>query len=308
MARIGFEYQSPRDLNELLEVLHDRTAEVRLLASGMALLPSLPSGSVQHAVVLDLRRVGGLADVVESKEGLLIGPMVTHQQILDAPWTAMLEETARGIGDHGVRRWGTVGGSVVEAHPASDWAAVLIAVRASLNSRSHEGARTVAARDFFRGPFRTALEPHEVLIGVRLPPKAPGGGAAYLKIVRGGDGFAAAGVAARLRIEGGVITEAGIGLTAVLSPMASPAAERALLGREPTDDTFVRAGAAAAGESGPTDDAYGSSDAKRTMVSELTELALRTAYHRAVTLPDLTCEDPRGSGRQPKKGAFDHLS
>ena len=283
VARIRFEYRSPRDLDELLVVLHNRTAEARLLAGGMALLPSLSSGSVQHAVVLDLRRVSGLADMSESDEGLLIGPMVTHQRILDAPWTAMLEETARGIGDHGVRGWGTVGGSVAEAHPASDWAAVLIAVRASLTCRSHEGVRTVAAREFFRGPFGTALEPHEVLIGVRLPGKAPGGGAAYLKIVRGGDGFAAAGVAARLRVEGGVITEAGIGLTAVPSPMAAPAAERALVGREPTDDTFARAGVAAAGESGPTDDAYGSSDAKRTMVRELTVQVLQTAHRRAIS-------------------------
>ena len=132
------------------------------------------------------------------------------------------------IGDPQVRNWGTIGGSVAHADPASDWPAVLIAANATIVCRSQTGERTIAARDFFVDTFQTAIEPTEVLTEIRVSGavrKGPGG--AYEKLERKVGDFATVGVAAIVRLGAdGTSRRAGIGLTGVAdAPFAATDAE-----------------------------------------------------------------------------------
>ena len=82
--------------------------------------------------------------------------------------------------------------------------------------------------------------------------------------------------------EDGKISAAGVGLTAVAeTPFAATDAEAALVGKEPTDDTFRAAGAAAAAQSRPATDSHGPAEYKRAMVAEMTLRALRAAADTA---------------------------
>lgn len=280
-----FAYERPRDLETVLRILADRGDDATLLAGGLGLAPMLAAGTAARTVIVDLRGVEDLGTVTDGPDGLRIGAMVTHRQILEAPWTAMLEETAAGIGDAGVRTWGTIGGAVAEAHPASDWAAVLIALRASIVWRSLEGERVIGARDFYETGRPPARSPGEVLTEVRLPPKAPGGGAAYRKLARA-DGYAAVGVCARLVEVDGVITLAGIGVCGVGNPFAAAAAEAALVGAPPTEATFASAARAAAaqGRSRSDGEASAGTDAGDThgLVRATTFQAISIAHERSV--------------------------
>jgi carbon-monoxide dehydrogenase medium subunit len=283
-----FEYVRPADLDETLRILTEREGEAKLLSGGYSLLPLIKLRLAQPALLVDLRDVAGLDGIAETDDYLRIGARATHRQIHEAPIVRerypLLHDVTSTIGDPQVRNWGTIGGSVAHADPASDWPAVLLATRATIVCRSGTSERQIAARDFFLDTFLTAIEPTEVLTEIRIPrrPRLTGGG--YQKLERKVGDFATVGVAAVLRLgDDGNIAMAGIGLTGVAeAPFASTGAEAVLVGLAPTEDAFREAGAAAAAQSRPVGDVRGPVEYKRAMVAELTVRALRTAVERAL--------------------------
>ena len=137
-----------------------------------------------------------------------------------------------GIGDPQVRNWGTIGGSVAHADPASDWPAVLLAANARVVCRGGSGERVIGARDFFLGTFETAIEPTEVLTEIRFAKRPRHLGGSYVKLERKVGDFATVGVATRIQLgDDGTITGAGIGVTGVAdTPFAATDGEAALVG------------------------------------------------------------------------------
>lgn len=280
-----FDYERPSDLAAVLRVLDERGDEAKVLAGGHSLLPVLKFRLAAPEVIVDLRSVTGLDTITVADGEVRIGALVTHAKALTDPATerlVMLREMAAGIGDRQVRNWGTIGGSCAHADPASDWPALLIAVRASIVCSSVGGERVVPAREFFTGVFDTAIEPNELLTEVRFPMRPDGAGGAYRKLERRAGDFSTVGVAALLRLEGETIAAAGIGLTAVPSPMAATDAEAVLVGATAGEEVLAAAADAAAAQSEPVTDAHGPADYKRAMVREMTLRALRVAHERAM--------------------------
>lgn len=283
-----FDYVRPGNLDETLRILKDREGEAKLLSGGYSLLPLIKLRLAQPALLVDLRDVAGLDAIRETDDYLVIGARATHRRIHEAPIVRdgypLLHDVTATIGDPQVRNWGTIGGSVAHADPASDWPAVLLAAGASVVCRSQTGERTIAARDFFLDSFTTAIEPTEVLTEIRIPRRPHGAGGAYEKLERKVGDFATVGVAAVVRLDGaGHIASAGIGLTGVAeTPFAATDAEAILAGNAPSDDLFRKAGAAAGAQSRPAGDVRGPIEYKRAMAAELTLRALRTATERAL--------------------------
>jgi aerobic carbon-monoxide dehydrogenase medium subunit len=288
MIPAQFDYVRPGDLDETLRILKEREGEAKLLSGGYSLLPLIKLRLAQPALLVDLRDVAGLDGIAETDDALRIGARATHRQIHEAAIVRerypLLHDVTGVIGDPQVRNWGTIGGSVAHADPASDWPAVLLATSASIVCRSQSGERVIAARDFFLDTFTTAIEPTEVLTEVRLPRRPRGAGGAYEKLERKVGDFATVAVAAVLRLRAdGAIESAGIALTGVAeTPFAATDAEAILAGGPPTEEAFRRAAAAAAAQSRPAGDVRGPVEYKRAMAAELTVRALRTAAERAL--------------------------
>ena len=167
MIPAQFDYVRPGSLDETLAILKDREGEAKLLSGGYSLLPLIKLRLAQPGLLVDLRDVSGLDGIAEHDDYLSIGARATHRQIHEAPIIRdtypLLHDVTATIGDPQVRNWGTIGGSVAHADPASDWPAVLIAGNATIVCRSQAGERSIAARDFFLDTFQTAIEPTEVL-------------------------------------------------------------------------------------------------------------------------------------------------
>jgi carbon-monoxide dehydrogenase medium subunit len=283
-----FDYVRPADLAETLRILKDREGEAKLLSGGYSLLPLIKLRLAQPALLVDLRDVTGLDGITETDDFLSIGAKATHRQIHEASIVRdrypLLHDVTGVIGDPQVRNWGTIGGSVAHADPASDWPAVLLATNATIVCRSQAGERTIAARDFFLDTFTTAIEPTEVLTEVRIPRRPRGAGGAYEKLERKVGDFATVAVASVVRLDSaGRIASAGIGLTGVAeTPFAATDAEAVLAGNAPSEELFRRAGVAAAAQSRPAGDVRGPVEYKRAMAAELTVRSLRTAVQRAL--------------------------
>jgi carbon-monoxide dehydrogenase medium subunit len=282
-----FDYVRPASLDDALAILGQREGEAKVIAGGHSLIPLLKLRLAQPALLVDLRDIGGLDGISETDDWISIGAKTTHATIAAVGSAGgrypFLAEVALGIGDHQVRNWGTIGGSIAHADPASDWPAVLIALRADIVCRSAAGERVVNAREFFVDTFQTALEPTEVVTEVRLPSRPRRAGAGYAKLERKAGDFSTAGSAAVLHLGGdGSIAQAGIGLTGVAeTPFAATDAEAALVGRQPSDELFRTAGAAAGAQSRPAGDVRGPVEYKRAMAAEMTVRALRRAWQRA---------------------------
>jgi carbon-monoxide dehydrogenase medium subunit len=204
MIPAQLEYVRPETLEEALAALGDPDAKA--LAGGQSLISVLKLRLVRPSIVVDISRLG-LRGVTTVDEELKIGALTTWSELgaapeLERPALRGLAECVAGVGDLQVQNRGTVGGSLAHADPASDLPAVLLALDARFTLQSTGGEREVPAREFFLGPFLTALEPQELLTMVVVPTPQPGSGSAYESIEHPASGFALAGAAVAVGQDG----------------------------------------------------------------------------------------------------------
>src|SRR5262249_37163769 len=114
-----------------------------------------------------------LRAVEESADAVTIGACVTHAAIADGRTpdigARILARIADGIAYRAVRNRGTIGGSLAHADPAADGLWTLTALGASVVTWRASGGRTIPIHAFAPAPFRTALEPGEIVEAVRIP-------------------------------------------------------------------------------------------------------------------------------------------
>ncbi len=161
------------------------------MSGGMTLLPTLKLRLAKPSDVIDLAGIGDLAGISASGGKISIGAMTRHFQVAGAKEIAEaipgLAKLAGGIGDPAVRYRGTIGGSVANNDPAADYPAAVVALGATVRTNKRE----IAADDFFKGLFETALEPGEMVIGVDFPvPES----SAYMKFPNPASRYAIVGV------------------------------------------------------------------------------------------------------------------
>jgi carbon-monoxide dehydrogenase medium subunit len=286
MFPAAFDYRSPASLDEALGLLREHGDDAKVMAGGQSLIPLLKLRLATPALVVDLGRVPGLADIEQVPDGLRIGARTRHvdverNQALRGNFSILLD-AAPQISDPLIRNAGTVGGSVCHADPAGDWGSVMLALDAQLVARSASGERTIAARDFFQGPFTTALAADEILTEIRIPASGARSAGTYLKLERKVGDFATVAVAVQVQLADGHIGKAGIGLTSVgPTNLKAVKAEQALAGQEPSDEVIKEAARQAAQECEPRADLRGSVDYKRDVVRVFVQRGLTIAISRA---------------------------
>jgi CO/xanthine dehydrogenase FAD-binding subunit len=188
----------------------------------------------------------------------------------------LLIKALKHVGHVQIRNRGTLGGSLAYADPAAELPTVAVALDAEIEAIGPAGRRTIAAREFFDGPFTTVLRPDELLLGVAFPSTA-GRRTAFVEISRRAGDFALAGVAAVLS---GDTTVTEISLAALgVGPSATRlmAAEDAVRGHALEAGILRDAATAAAREVSPFDDVHADAEYRREAVGVLVTRALEGA-------------------------------
>ena len=187
----AFNYHRPQSVAEAAKLLAS-SPEAKLLAGGHTLLPTMKQRLASPKVIVDLSRVAELKGIDKRGSSLVIGAMTTHDEVATSAVVkgaiAGLAEVAGGIGDPHVRNRGTIGGSVANNDPAADYPAALLALGASIGTNKRE----IAAQDFFKGLFTTALGDGEIITRISFP--IPGK-FAYVKFANQASKYALVGVA-----------------------------------------------------------------------------------------------------------------
>lgn len=279
-----FDYAAPTTVEEALGLLAGAESagdDVKLLAGGQSLIPVMKLRMADPSLVVDLGRIPGLSSITDDGATLTIGAMTPHHVVATDPLVAahvpLLAQAAATVADPQVRHRGTFGGALVHADPAGDMPAPALAVEAVFNLAGPNGNRSVAAADFFLGYFTTAVEEGEILTSITVP-KYTGWGSHYGKFTRVAQQWSIVAVGAMVRVEGGVIAEARVGLTNMAStPLRATSTDAALAGCA-LDATAIAAACAHAAEgTEPASDLNGDADYRRHLVSVVAKRAVMAA-------------------------------
>ncbi|MGH3620197.1 MAG: FAD binding domain-containing protein [Sciscionella sp.] len=278
-----FQYEKAASVDHAISLLARYGRESRIVAGGHSLIPMMTLRLALPEALIDINELTNLAVISVDGGRLRIGAMVRHAELLDSAVVGahfpIFHDAERRIADPVVRNRGTIGGSLCQADPSEDLSAVFAALDATAVIQGMDGERTVHVRDFFTGPYLTAVGDGELLTELRVTIRPLG--SAYRKVDRRAGDWAVAAAGAALALDGDTITEVGIGLTAVGAPrFFAPEAADFLRGGPATDERFVEAGQIAAMHCTPFADQRGPADYKRHLAGELTTRALRDALAR----------------------------
>jgi carbon-monoxide dehydrogenase medium subunit len=185
----AIDFQQPKTLADAASLL--ASSGGRPLAGGQSLVAAMKLRLSQPGTLIDLAGIGDLKGIRRDGDRLVIGAMTRHAEIAasDTVKSAMpaLASLAEGIGDRQVRNMGTIGGSIANNDPAADWPAGVLGSGATVRTNQ----RAIAADNFFKGMFETALAADEIITAVDFPIAQR---AAYAKFPNPASRFALVGV------------------------------------------------------------------------------------------------------------------
>jgi len=211
----AFEYERAATLAAALKAVGTRNTKV--MCGGQSLIPLLRFRLTQTKRVVDISHLKQLQGVSKAKGVIRIGAATTYRALLDAKVLRddcpLLAEVTERIGDRQVRNIGTIGGGLAHADPSADMPGAMLALDAQFVVRSAKGRRTVAARDWFRGPFESAMKSGELLTDIMIAVPARGTGSAYESFEQAASGYPLVGAAAVVTRAKGKVTAAALAFT-----------------------------------------------------------------------------------------------
>jgi aerobic carbon-monoxide dehydrogenase medium subunit len=183
------EFAQPKTLADAAAILASTGG--RPLAGGQSLVAAMKLRLSQPGTLVSLSGIPDLKGVRRDGERIVVGAMTRHAEVASSDLVkgAMpaLSSLAEGIGDRQVRNMGTLGGSLANDDPAADWPAAVLGTGATIRT----DRRAIAADDFFKGMFETALAADEIITAVDFPIAQR---AAYAKFPNPASRFALVGV------------------------------------------------------------------------------------------------------------------
>jgi aerobic carbon-monoxide dehydrogenase medium subunit len=195
-----FAYARPASVAEALALLDKHKDDARVLAGGQSLVPMLNFRVAGPRVLVDINRIASLSGIKITKNHVRVGALVRHAELersADIAKHLPLVATAiPHIAHPAIRNRGTLGGSCALADPAAELPACALALEATFIAAGKRGERRIAAQDFFKGLYATALKSGELLVAVEFPFSKPGYASAFGELARRHGDYAMVGVAA----------------------------------------------------------------------------------------------------------------
>lgn len=225
MKPAAVDYVRPADLAEASAMLSRLGDGAMPVAGGQSLVPMMSLRLTAFETLVDISRLDALKRTVDEEDHVFLGAATTHAMIEDGtvpdPSHGLMARVASKIAYRAVRNLGTIGGSVALADPAADWPCCLLTLNADIVLAGSGGERNVAAEDFFLGPYDTARDAGEIIVGFRIPKLAPEARWGTCKVARKSGAFSDSLAIAVLSDGDGRIALTGTSSHAQVLPEAS---------------------------------------------------------------------------------------
>ena len=260
-------YHRPSSIEEAT-ALFVKGVDSKYLAGGHTLIPVMKLRLAQPSDVIDLGRIKELIGLELTADALIIRAATTYHDIMESAEAkkaipAIVHLTSV-LGDPQVRYRGTIGGSIANNDPAADYPAAVLALNATIKTNK----RDIAADDFFKGIFTTALADDEIITAVSFPIAAKGG---YSKMRNPASRFALTGVFVAKSKSGEVrVAATGAGQNGVMRVPAIEAALKANWSASALDNMTVSA-------EGLLADIHGSADYRANLIVVMAQRAVADA-------------------------------
>ncbi len=260
-------YHRPSSIDEAA-ALFSKGTEPKYLAGGHTLIPVMKQRLAGPSDVIDLARIKELVGIDLSGDTLMIKAATTYYDIMQnadvnrsIPAIAYLTSV---LGDPAVRHRGTIGGSIANNDPAADYPAALLALGATVKTNK----RSIAADDFFKGLFTTALEDGEIITQVAFPIPAKAG---YAKMRHPASRFALTAVFVAKTKSGDVrVAATGASQNGVIRVPVIETALKSNWSPGAIDNVAIPAG-------GMLSDIHGSADYRANLVKVMAQRAVAAA-------------------------------
>lgn len=280
MIPAAFEYARAATLAEALRAVATRNTKV--MCGGQSLIPLLRFRLTQAKRVVDIGHLKQLHGVSKTKSAIRIGAATTYRALLDSEVLRdacpLVAEVTERIGDRQVRNIGTIGGGLAHADPAADMPGAMLALGASFVVRSAKAKRTVAASDWFKGPFESAMKTNELLTDIMIPVPARGTGMAYESFEQKASGYPLVGAAAVVTLAKGKVLSATLAFTGLGEVPFLAAGAGALVGTDGGADAVRKVADALARGVDANEDIHASAEYRL----QLAKVAARRALLRAI--------------------------
>ena len=281
-----FSYHRPATVADAVKLLSTLGEDARPLAGGHSLVPMMKLRLATPEHLIDLHAIDGLKGIRRDGNKIVIGAMTTQHELLASEAIAksvpILHEAALLIADPQVRYRGTVGGNVANGDPGNDMPALMMTLGASYRLEGPNGAREIAAADYYQGAYFTAIEPGELLTSISITAPATGHGYAYEKLKRKVGDYATAAAAVVLTMANGKVATCAIGLTNLSeTPLLADAAAKAVIGTSLDAAALKAAAAAAQAIMTPAADARGPVEYRKHVGGVMVTRALQRAAAKA---------------------------
>jgi len=261
-----FKFHRPTTVRQAAGLLA-RQEEAKLLAGGHTLIPTMKLRLAGPKHIIDMSQIEGLSGIEMKGRSVVVGALTRHVEVATSPIVKenipALAELAGLIGDPAVRHRGTIGGSVANNDPNADYPAAVLGLGATIVTNK----RRIAADEFFKGLFETALEPDEIIVRFQFPKVNK---AAYVKFPNPASRFALVGVFVSKRGSEIRVAVTGAGSNGVFRVTSFEEALKKRFGAKSLDGMTVPA-------DGMSSDIHGSAEYRAHLVGVLARRAVAAA-------------------------------
>ena len=273
----------PTSIEEAL-ALRAANPGARLVAGATDVGVEVSRGGKRFPALIMLGSIGALRGVSRDDAGTRIGACVTMAELkswIPADQFPTIHKVLPWFGSRQIRNRATVGGNLMTASPIGDLSVAWLAVDAEVALQSRTGVRWVPVSSFFTGYRQTAATGDEVLIAVRVPPRAvPSGGrrVEWVHKVARRDRVDISTVIAAYSVvldRAGVVTDARLAYGGVAAtPARAIGAEKLMVGSAWSDAGMANARAALATEFSPIGDVRATASYRARLVTNLFDRCL----------------------------------
>jgi carbon-monoxide dehydrogenase medium subunit len=288
MKAAAFAYARATSVANALELLRAYGDKAKVLSGGQSLMPAMNLRLISPELIVDIGELAELRGVAVTGSGIRIGALTRHVDLLGSPDIAahapLLTEAIAHVAHPAIRNRGTLGGSLAHADPASELPACMVALNATIVVRGQAGERRVAAEDFFKGIYETALSAQELLTSVELPVASKNAVHFFHEFARRHGDYAIAGLAAQAIVENDVFTDLRLVFFAVGDRPVLARAATKLVNVTITPAVLAVASTALGEELDPQDDQQASASMRR----HLAKVLLARGASALLNRPDFT--------------------
>jgi carbon-monoxide dehydrogenase medium subunit len=287
MKASAFSYARATSVVNALDLLARYGERAKVLSGGQSLMPAMNLRLISPELIVDIGELSELRGIAMKGDVLQIGALTRHVELLRSPEIAarvpLLAEAIAHVAHPAIRNRGTIGGSLAHADPASELPPCIVALNATIIVRGQTGERRIAAVDFFKGVFETALSAQELLIAIELPVARKKSAHFFFEFARRRGDYAIAGLAAQAIVAGGKFTDLRLAFFAVGDRPVLAAAANNLVNVAITPAVLSEASAVLGEELDPHDDQQASASMRRHLAKVLLARCASTLLAR----PDL---------------------